>query len=53
MSVLVIRAIAKFRLRKIVSKYHITEIMTYACVTLSRATDLFGRANTNLRLLMI
>ena len=53
MSVPVIRANAKFRLRKIVSKYHITEIMTYACLTLSGATDLFGRANTNLRLLMI
>ncbi len=53
MSVPVIRANAKFRLRKIVSKYHIIEIMTFACTTLTRAADLFGRANSNMRVLMI
>ena len=53
MSVPVIFANAKFRFRKIVSKYHLSEIMTYACSSLRGATDVFGRANSNLRLLMI
>ena len=53
MSVPVIRANAKFSLRKIVSKYHIIEIMTYACSTLRMASEIFGGANRNLRLLMI
>jgi hypothetical protein len=44
---------AKFRLGKLVSKYHIIEIMLYSMNSLRKATEIIAGLNTNIRMLMI